>query len=386
MQSMAEDAQSIFLQHVREYGEKHFTRESVQRWRKEQGLPDEVVQEFVNLEFNPISAVFNSEEGRSLHLAALTIEELTRIAGATLPYSSDFLSLTTLQEYSTVDLVDSMKAQYQKTGRLSFSMAVSEPSAGSDSHAIATVVTKSDGKYILNGHKTFVNNGEYAPWIFVVAQDQTGDFSSENPSLSFWLMPKNLEGIRSYPIEKTAQRIVPFSDIVFDNVELDASCYVSGGRDSYKKLFLTFEFGRVLTCASVLGLAQAAMDDAMSRAHTRISFGSKISEFQLIKEKLTDMEIKLTNMRNLTHKAAKSIDENISSASLDVTLMKRYVPKTAVEVASDAIQIFGGLGYTEKARVFSIWEDCRGAQIAEGTDEIMVHIAGNLLAKKYGVS
>jgi alkylation response protein AidB-like acyl-CoA dehydrogenase len=97
----------------------------------------------------------------------------------------------------------------------------------------------------------------------------------------------------------------------------------------------------------------------------------------------TDMELKLQNMNALLYQAAWEVDSATENRRLSVALMKRYVPKAATEVASDAIQILGGRGYREDYRVGRIWQDCRGNQIAEGSDQIMVYIAAPLIMKKY---
>ena len=99
---------------------------------------------------------------------------------------------------------------------------------------------------------------------------------------------------------------------------------------------------------------------------------------------LTDMEVTLTNMRSMLYRAAYAIEKNAEDKRLAVALMKRYIPKAATEVASTAMQILGGQGYTESSRVSRIWEDCSGNQIAEGTDQIMVYIAAPLIMNKYG--
>ena len=109
----------------------------------------------------------------------------------------------------------------------------------------------------------------------------------------------------------------------------------------------------------------------------------QVGRFQQIETLLTDMEVRLRNMRSMVYRAAWSIDAADETERLDVALMKRYVPEASVRVASDAMQILGGLGYTEGSRVSRIWEDCRGNQIAEGTDQVMVYIAAPLIMEHY---
>lgn len=98
---------------------------------------------------------------------------------------------------------------------------------------------------------------------------------------------------------------------------------------------------------------------------------------------LTDMEVALSSMRLMLYRAVWDIENDTPDKRLSVALMKRFIPKTATEVASNAMQILGGLGYTEGSRVSSIWEDCRGNQIAQGTDQIMVYISAPLILDKY---
>lgn len=137
-----------------------------------------------------------------------------------------------------------------------------------------------------------------------------------------------------------------------------------------------------MLAAHSLGLAQAALEDATRYAAQRETFGKKLYEHQLIAEKLTDMEIKCQNMRNMLYKTAWEFDNGIP-VRLDSALCKRYLSTTATEVASEAMQIFGGIGYTTESRIGRIWIDARGDSFAGGTEEIMVHIAGRQIVKKY---
>lgn len=248
---------------------------------------------------------------------------------------------------------------------------------------MTTTVKTHGGRLQLNGAKTFVVNGEYAPNIVVAAID--GDAKpGKHPVLSFWLIPRSLEGINAYPINKVGQKMLPFSDVVFDQVTLDAQQRLTGGANAgFPQLFHLLEIGRVIVCAQSLGMAQAAMEDAVAHAKGRMAFGQHVGDFQQIQQMLVDMEVNLTNMRNAVYRAAWDYDHNAQNRRLSIALMKRFVPAAATQVASDALQILGGRGYTENERVSWIWQDCRGNQIAEGTDQIMVNIAAPLLMKRY---
>ena len=104
--------------------------------------------------------------------------------------------------------------------------------------------------------------------------------------------------------------------------------------------------------------------------------------FELIQQKLTDMEIALQNTRNMLYKTLWKMD-NGQSVRIDSALLKRYAAQQCTWVCDEAIQIYGGLGFTTETRLGRLWLDCRGMQIAGGTDEIMVYIAGRQIAKEY---
>ena len=370
---------------VRAFGEDHFTFERTTQWRQDGGLPDDVVHDFVNLDFKGFGVIHRrNHTDYDLVAQVLVLEELARTSGATLPFSNDFLNLQIMEEFANSSEFEFVRKGYQNEGRLAFALAISEPEAGSDTMNMRTSVRIIEGNLILSGTKTFVNNGEFAPYLLVAAVDKDAP-KGTYPALSLWLVPRDLKGIEAYPITKTGQSILPFSEVIFDEVQLQETYRLHGKVSGFPQLFHFFEIGRLFSCATALGLAQAAMEDAVVYARERTAFGSQVSRFQQIQQKLVDMEVKLDTMRSIVYKAAWLLDTYGPSEEtrLATSLAKRYVPKAATEVASEAMQIFGGRGYTDNQRVSSIWQDCRGFQIAEGTDEIMVYIAAPLIMKKY---
>jgi len=380
-----EDREGL-LRCIREFCARHFSFENVSQWRADGGLPDEVVRDFVSLNFDGLGIIHKGANGEyDIVAQTLVLEELARMSGATLPISNDFLNLQIMEEFGDSEKVDLIRGLYCDEGRLAFALAISEPQAGSDTMGMESAVRRDAEGLVLSGRKTFVNNGEYAPYLLVAAIDQN-ERKGRYPALSFWLIPRNTPGISVYPIQKIGQLMLPFSDVVFQDVRLDDSWRLKGAHSGFPALFRLLQIGRLFACATALGLAQAAMDDAVRYAGSRRAFGSVISDFQMVQQQLVDMEVKLRNMRSRVYETACMLSDDPSSEGtrLSVALMRRYVPQAATEVASAAIQIFGGRGYTAQERAAFIWEDCRGYQIAEGTDQIMVHIAAPLLMNWYG--
>ncbi len=372
------DAQKNMVATFREFGESVFTADHVFQWRKDQGLPDEVAKGFVDRYFS-----FADQGGMGIISQTLILEELCRCAGASLPFQNDLFNLQIMGDFADEAVFKKVLDSYRQDGRLMFSLAVSEPNAGSDTMSMTTAVENRNGKLILNGQKTYVNNGEYSPSILVAAIDKEASDNDKYPPLTFWLIPHNLPGIRAVPINKIGQSMVPFASVSFEDVELKPEYRLRGHEGGFRHLFKLLELGRVFTCASSLGMAQAAMEDAVANARSRQAFGQPIGKFQQVEQMLTDMEVSLRTMRSMLYNAAWAIETNQPDKRLSVALMKRYVPKTATQVASDAMQVLGGMGYTESSRVSTIWQDCRGNQIAEGTDQIMVYISAPLIMESY---
>lgn len=377
------DGQKKLVSVFRTFGADTFTPERVAKWCRDQGLPDTVMKEFVDLYYETAEPDIAPDLAHSLLSQVLIVEELSRCAGTTLPFQNDLFNLQIMSGFAGAAEAASIAEDYRADGRLMFALAISEPDGGSDTMAMKTSSQTVDGRLLLNGRKSYVNNGEYAPYILVAAIDKDAGEAGRYPSLSFWLVPRGVPGINAVPISKIGQSMLPFALISFDDVELSPEWRLDASEGGFQQLFHLLEYGRVLLCASSLGMAQAAMDDAVAHARSRKAFGVQVGRFQQIETLLTDMEVRLRNMRSMVYRAAWSIDASDETERLDVALMKRYVPEASVQVASDAMQILGGLGYTEGSRVSRIWEDCRGNQIAEGTDQVMVYIAAPLIMEHY---
>ena len=297
------DKQRKLVQAFRAFGEETFTPEHVHQWRRDQGLPDEVAKGFVDLYFG-LEELEDGDGTFSLCSQALIIEELSRCAGATLPFQNDLFNLSIVRQFADEGEFADVLKDYRETGRLLFALAISEPEAGSDAMNMQTYTRTVDEHLILNGRKTYVNNGEYAPYIMVAAIDRDCEAPGKYPPMTFWLLPRHLKGVSAYPINKIGQSMLPFATLVFDNVELSPAYRLNGRQEGFRQLFRLLEFGRVFTCASSLGMARAAMEDAVAHARSRKAFGVQIGRFQQIEQMLTDMEVSIYNMNSMLYRAA----------------------------------------------------------------------------------
>ena len=376
------DEQQLMLENLREFCDRWVTEEKIQKWYEDRRVEPEVCKAYLDAGFG---YMFLPEEyggipGDAVTLA-LVVEELMRCTGATMPFMSYGLAMYDLAEFGNEEQVKAGMEVYQQTGEQCFSLALSEPCAGSDNQSmISTVHWNDDGTVTLNGTKTMVSHAETAPWIMFIGKDE--DPSHDNRSMSMFLVPKDTPGITMAPLHKIGQTITNFDEVYFDNVVVSQDTLLGERGNGFKQLRRNLELERIMLSAHSLGLAQAALEDATRYAAQRETFQQKLYKHQIIQQKLTDMEIKVQNMRNMLYRTAWEFDQGMS-VRLDSALMKRYLSTTCTEVASDALQIFGGIGYTTESRIGRIWIDCRGDSFAGGTEEIMVHIAGRQIIKKY---
>lgn len=190
------------------------------------------------------------------------------------------------------------------------------------------------------------------------------------------------EGVSTAALHKIGQQCIPFCEVYLDNVVVTEEDLVGKPGEGFMLLMRNFEVERAFIVAEQLGLAQAALDDAAVYANQRIAFGKPIAKFQMIQEKLTEMEIRVQNTRNMLYKVLWELDNGIP-VQLDSALLKRYGCTACFEVGDMALSIYGGLGYTSEVRIGRIWSDLRGNMFGGGTPEIMAYISGRQVAKKY---
>lgn len=374
------DEQKVAVAAVDEFCDVYFSEDAIKQWCKSRGIPSTVYNAFYD---SPLGKYCLPEYlgGRECSLAekSAVIARLSHRAGAMLPFVSDMLSMTLLDSMRETSRREVVEELLTKSGHVSFSQAFSEARAGSDASAVETIVTVEPDGVFLDGTKAFVSGGQFAPEALILARDPVHGL--EDGGLSLWLVPIDTPGVSTFPLETVGQQMTAPATLQFDHVELkpEQRIQTEGKLDAMLKH--QYELGRILVCAASMGLALAAMDDALDHASTHFVKGQTLGTLPQIREKLADMEVRNRAMCQLVYYAADSVDKGLSRSHLDCALMKRAVPRMATEVASEALQILGGRGYTDKARVGRIWQDCRGNQIAQGTDEVMVHlIAKSLMA------
>ena len=378
------EGQRHVIELVDRFCDEHFDEDSIRQWCVSRGMPSFVYKSFYESELGQY-VLPTSVGGKQCPFVdrATLIMAMVRRAGASLPIQSDMTALALLSSMRQVSQDEIVEELYSKTGRVLFSQAFTEPNAGTDTQGVRTQVTcESDGIF-LDGTKTFVSSGEFAESTLVLARDPV--FGQLDGGMSLWLVPVVSDGVSAVPLNTIGQEMLASAVLSFDHVELQPDWQIQTEGKLNSMMRRQFGLGRILVCASSTGLALAALDDAAKHAAEHTVKGRQLVSLPQIQEKLADMEAKVRSMMMLTFAAAHTADgASTRDFDLETALAKRTVPKLATDVASDALQVFGGVGYTDQTRVSRIWQDCRGNQIAWGTDEVMAGVVAKGIVRKAG--
>lgn len=258
-------------------------------------------------------------------------------------------------------------------------LGITEPQAGSDAASLKTSAIFDGDEVVFHGQKLYCTIAEISKYIMLMTRDVNG----ENPydSISMWLLPTDTPGIRFNKLSKVGWWTVPSYEVFIDGARVPRSNLIGEMNCGWPQLMANFEIERLALSAASLGAAEAAYDDAADYANRRTQFGAPIGSFQAVQHLITDMAVKIENMRNFVYKIAWMMD-NDQPVRTEHALCKLYVAQASFEVCDSSMQVLGGLGYTMDSRVQRLWRDVRLMRIGGGTDEIMYNIAGPQLLKK----
>lgn len=255
---------------------------------------------------------------------------------------------------------------------------LTEPGAGSDAGGISTRCVKSGDEYILNGAKQFISNGGTAGLYTVLA---TLDKKMGTKGMCAFIVDRNSPGITVGKTEdKLGIRTSNTTEVIFEDVRVPAQNLLGTEGQGFYCIMKTLDLSRASIAAMATGLSQACLDASLEYAKMRTQFGKPISSFQAIQFKLADMAMKIEASRLLYLEASSLQDMNVPRFSKAASLAKAFAGDTAVFCACEAVQVFGGYGYTRDYPVEKYYRDAKIFQIYEGTGEVQrLVIAGDLL-------
>lgn len=364
------------------------------RFTEEQDMMRKMVRDFAQSEIEPF--VEKMEQGEfpreilrkmgSLGLMGIPIPE--QYGGAGMDFTSYIIAIHELSKVSaTVGVILSVHTsvgtnpilyfgtEEQKqtyipklaSGEYLGAFCLTEPGSGSDAGSLKTKAVKKEENYILNGSKVFITNGGEADTYIV--------FASTNPEAG-------RKGISAFVVEKDTPGFIVGKDehkmglygsrtvqISFEDAVVPAENLLGKEGDGFKIAMANLDAGRIGIAAQSLGIAQAALESSIKYAKERVQFGKPISVQQGIGFKLADMATTVEASELLTYRAA-FLRQNGLSCGKEASMAKLFASKTAMEAATEAIQVYGGYGYTKDYPVERYFRDAKVCEIYEGTSEI----------------
>jgi len=246
------------------------------------------------------------------------------------------------------------------------SFCLTEPDAGSDVSGMRTSAVKKGDKWVINGSKCFITNGEYANWYTVYAKT---DKDAGHRGISAFIVPRDAGVVVDKHEDKMGQRASNTATISFNDVEIPLDHLIGEENKGFKIAMMTLDRTRPGVAAMATGIARAAMEFAIDYSKERVQFGVPIAMHQAIQFIIADMATKVEASRLLTWKAACLLD-NGERNTLVSSHAKRYAADSAMEVSTDAVQVYGGYGFIKDYPVEKLMRDAKIMQLYEGTAQI----------------
>jgi len=247
------------------------------------------------------------------------------------------------------------------------SFCLSEPDAGSDVAGLQLLAEKDGSDYVLSGTKCWISNGGVADLYTVFA---TLDRTSRHEGICAFIVPADLQGISLGKKEdKLGQRASNTCSIHFDGVRVPGSQRLGAEGEGFKIAMRTLDRTRPPIAALATGIAQRALDESTAYSLERKAFGAPIGDFQAVQFMLADMAKEIEAARLLTYKSAWLVDQGRRAAK-NSSIAKCFATDAAMRISVDAVQIFGGNGYTKEYPVEKLMRDAKLMQIYEGTNQI----------------
>lgn len=362
------DHMSLIRQSARDFAETHI-RPYVMEWDEGQVFPVELFRKLG--EYGFMGIVIPEEyggAGLSYQEYITILDEISKVCGAIGLSVAAHNSLCTNHIYSFAN--EDQKRFYLPrlaSGEWIGAWGLTETSSGSDAGGMTTFAEKDGDYYVLNGSKNFITHAISSNVAVVIARSGYGSGSKE---MSAFIVEKDTPGFSAGKKEnKLGMRASETACLFFDNCRVHKDQRIGAEGEGFKQALKLLDGGRISIAALSLGIARGAYECALRYANEREQFGKKIFDFQAVSFKLAEMATKIEASELLCRQAAfyKDHGGNVTRAG---AMAKLYASETAVEVATDSVQIHGGYGYTKDYPAEKFFRDSKLCTIGEGTSEI----------------
>ncbi|MDJ0520492.1 MAG: acyl-CoA dehydrogenase family protein [Planctomycetota bacterium] len=331
-------------------------------------------------------AGFIQPEGASLLAACLIAEEIGAVDGSARGFLAvqAGLVLAPIHKFAPADLRDAWVSRLAR-GEAIGACALTEPEAGSDLGGMQTTIRADGDDVVIDGTKVWITNGSEADVFLVFGQT---DPALRTRGLECYLVAGDTPGITRGPMpgQELGHRAADHATLTFEGVRVPAANRIGEARKGFSVAMHGLEDGRLNVAAGAVGVHRACLDASIAFARERRQFGKRIGDFQQVGATLADMDAKLRSSRLLVHHAARLKDRGLDNAHA-VSVAKLVATESALEAATQAIQLHGSRAYTDELDLGRHWRDVIALTIYEGTSNIQrVILSRNLLGKDEGKS
>jgi alkylation response protein AidB-like acyl-CoA dehydrogenase len=378
--TLSEDTE-LLRREVRKFAEKEI-RPHVMTWDEKKIFPRAVMKQLG--EMGMMGIIFPESyggAGMGYIEYAVVVEELSRVCGSVGISIAAHNSLCSNHIYAMGN-----EAQKQKylvplaSGQALGAWGLTEPGAGSDAGAQQTTAKKEGSYWILNGTKNFITHGTEGDIAVVMARTRPGKGTD---GISAFILEKGMNGFRPGKQEdKLGLRASDTSELILEDVKVSEDHLLGEEGVGFKQAMKTLDGGRISIGALALGMAQGAFEESVKYAKVRQTFGKPIIEHKAIAHKLAEMQVKVEAARLLIYKAANLKDQGLPYAKA-ASMAKLYASEAGYEVANEAVQIFGGYGYSKDYPVEKYYRDIKLCTIGEGTSEIQRTVIARYLMQEF---
>lgn len=367
-QHTVSENQKLIAEMIRNFGSQHIEPYKME-WDESQEFPMQVFKQLGELGLMGVLVPQNyGGSGFGYHEYVTSIIELGKIDGSIALSMAAHNSLCTghiLQHAS-----EAQKQHYLPklaTCEWLGAWGLTEPNTGSDAGNMKTVAEKDGNKWVLNGAKNFITHGSSADVAVVIAR--TGK-PGESRNASAFIVERGTPGFSKGRKEnKLGMRCSETAEMIFENCRIPEENLIGNVGDGFVQSLKVLDGGRISIAALSCGIAEGALNASIAYSKEREQFGKAISQFQGISFKLAEMATKVEAAKLLTFQAADLKNQHIPMTK-EAAMAKYYASEIAVEVANDAVQIFGGYGYTKDYPAEKYYRDAKLCTIGEGTSEI----------------
>jgi alkylation response protein AidB-like acyl-CoA dehydrogenase len=377
----SEDQEAVILGSIDRFLERDVAP-YVQKLERDDEYPAAMVERMRELGlFGATIAAEYGGLGLSAVLYARIVERISRAwMSLTGIFNSHLIMAAAVERFGT-------EAQKQKflprfaSGELRGGLALTEPDCGTDLQAIRTVARREGNRYVIDGTKTWISNGIHGQcFALLVKTDPRADPRHRGMSL---FLAEKAEGFAvSRKLEKLGYKGIDTAELVFENYRVPADRLIGGQEGlGLKHALGALELGRINVAARGVGLAQAALDQALAYSQVRKTFGKPICQHQAIQLKLADMATRVHAARLLTEDAARTYDRGLR-CDLEAGMAKLFATEAAVDVALEAMRIHGAYGYSKEFMVERLYRDAPLLVIGEGTNELQRIIIARQLIER----